>query len=79
MSQILSVDELKYYLIEKHSYALVKAIEKFRHFIMGKCTEVKVPLPAIKFLLSHAYLSGKLAHLQRFDNHDILIQSMDEI
>jgi hypothetical protein len=43
MIQSLSDIEMKYTLIEKHAYALVKAIEKFHHFILGKHTEIKVP------------------------------------
>jgi hypothetical protein len=38
MSHILYDDEVKYKFIEKNTYALVKAIEKFRHFILGKHT-----------------------------------------
>jgi hypothetical protein len=49
MSQSLSDDEFKYSFIEKHSFALVKVVEKFLHFILGKHTLVKVPLPAVKF------------------------------
>jgi hypothetical protein len=62
MSQILSDDEFKYSYIEKHVFSLVKAVEKFCHFILGKHTLVKVPFPAVKFFLSQTYLSGKLAH-----------------
>jgi hypothetical protein len=60
MSQSLSDDEFKYSYIEKHAFSLVKAIEKFHHFILGKHTQVKVPLPVVKFLLSQTYLSGNL-------------------
>jgi hypothetical protein len=49
MSQSLSDDEFKYYFIEKHAFALVKDVEKFHHFILGKHMLVKVPLPAVKF------------------------------
>jgi hypothetical protein len=52
MTQILSDDEFKYSYIEKHVFTLVKAVEKFLHFILGKHTLVKVPLPAVKFFLS---------------------------
>jgi hypothetical protein len=38
MSQSLSYDEFKYTLIVKHTFSLVKAIEKFQHFILGKHT-----------------------------------------
>jgi hypothetical protein len=62
MGQILSDDEFKYSYIEKHAFTLVKVVEKFRHFILGKHTLVKVPLPAVKFFLSQTYLSRKLAH-----------------
>jgi hypothetical protein len=60
MRQSLSDDEIKYSYIEKHAFSLVKAIEKFFHFILGKHTQVRVPLPAIKFLLSQTYLSENL-------------------
>jgi hypothetical protein len=36
MSHILSDDEIKYSYIEKNTFSLVKAIEKFLHFILGK-------------------------------------------
>jgi hypothetical protein len=36
MSQSLSDDEIKYSYIEKHFFSLVKTIEKFHHFILGK-------------------------------------------
>jgi hypothetical protein len=62
MSQSLSDDEMIYFYIEKHVFSLIKAIEKFRHFILGKHMQVKVPLPAVKFFLSQTYLSGRLAH-----------------
>jgi hypothetical protein len=52
MSQSLSDDEFKYSFIEKHDFSLVKAIENFFHFILGKNTLVKVPLPVVKLLLS---------------------------
>jgi hypothetical protein len=52
MSQSLSDDEFKYSFIEKHAFSLVKDVEKFLHFILGKHRLVKVPLPAIKFFLS---------------------------
>jgi hypothetical protein len=72
MSQSLSDDEFKYSFIEKHAFALVKAIEKFHHFILGKHTLVKVPLPTVNVLLSQTYLSGKLAHwLAKIHEHDL--------
>jgi hypothetical protein len=62
MSQILLDDEFKYSYIEKHYFSLIKSVEKFRHFILGKHTLIKVSLPVVKFFLSWTYLSGKLAH-----------------
>jgi hypothetical protein len=56
MSQSLSDDEFKYSYIEKYAFALVKAVEKFLYFILGKHTQIKVPFPVIKFLLSQTYL-----------------------
>ena len=80
MSQILSYDEFKYSYIEKHAFALVKAVENFRHFILGKHTLVKVPLPTVKFLLSQTYLSGKLAHLlAKIHEHDLTIMTSKTI
>jgi hypothetical protein len=52
MSQIFLDDEFKYSYIEKHAFTLVKAVENFCHFILGRHTLVKVPLPSIKFFLS---------------------------
>ena len=52
MNQILSDDEFKYSFIDKHAFALAKAIEKFCHFILGKHTLVKFPLPTVNFFLS---------------------------
>jgi hypothetical protein len=62
MSQILYDDEFKYYFSEKHAFSLVKAVEKFIHFILGKHMLVKVPLPTVKVFLSQTYLLGKLSH-----------------
>jgi hypothetical protein len=74
ISQSFTDDEFKYSFIEKHDFSLVKAIEKFHHYILGKHTLVKVPLPIVKFLLSQTYLSGKLAHwLAKIQEHDLNI------
>jgi hypothetical protein len=74
MSQSLSCDEFKYSFIERHTFSLVKVVEKFCHFILGKHTLVKVPLHVVKFLLSWTYLSGKLAHwLAKIQEHDLNI------
>jgi hypothetical protein len=62
MIQSLSDDEFKYNLIKKHTYALVKSIEEFFHFILDKHTQVKVSLSIVKLFLSQTHLSGNLAH-----------------
>jgi hypothetical protein len=51
MRQRFSNDDIKYSFIEKHVFALVKFVEKNFHFILGKHTLVKVPLPTVKFFL----------------------------
>jgi hypothetical protein len=80
MSQSLSDDEFKYSFIEKHAFSLVKVVEKFHHFILGKHTLVKVPLPAVKFFLSQTYLSGKLSHwLAKIQEHDLNIMTSTTI
>jgi hypothetical protein len=80
MSQILSDDEFKYSFIEKHAFSLVKVVEQFCHFILGKHTLVKVQLPVVKFLLSQTYLSGKLAHyLAKIQEHNLTIMTSKTI
>jgi hypothetical protein len=80
MSQILLDDELNYSYIEKHAFSLLKAMEKFLHFILGKHTLVKVPLHAVNFLLSQTYLSGKLSHwLAKIQKHDLIIMTSRKI
>jgi hypothetical protein len=80
MSQSLYDDEFKYTLIEKHTFSLVKSIEGFHHFILGKHTQVKFLLPAIKFLLSQTHLSGKLANwLTKIQEHDFTITTSNTI
>jgi hypothetical protein len=80
MSQILSDDEFKYSYIEKHAFTFVKVVEKFCHFILGKNTQVKVPLPVVKFFLSQTYISGKLTHwLAKIQEHDLTIMTLKTI
>jgi hypothetical protein len=76
----LSDDEFKYSFIEKIVFALVKAVEKFLHFILSKHTLVKFLLPTVKFFLSRTYLSGNLAHwLAKFHEHDLTIVTSNTI
>jgi hypothetical protein len=79
MIQSISDIEMKYTLIEKQVYALVKAIEKFHQFILGH-NEIKVPLSVVKFLLSQTLLSNKLAHwLTKIQEHDFTITTTNTI
>jgi hypothetical protein len=74
MSQSLSDDDFKYSFIEKHAFALVKVVERFCHFILGKHMLVKVPLPTANFLISQTYLLGKLSHwISKIQEHDLTI------
>jgi hypothetical protein len=73
---------MKYTLIKKHTYALVKAIEKFHRFILGKQTEIKVPFPVIFIFifLSQTLLLGKLAHwIINIQEHDFIITTTNTI
>jgi len=80
MSQSFPDSAVQYYLIEKNVYSLLKAIEKFRQYILGKHTIVKVPLPAVKFLLPQTYLSEKLANwLTKIQEHDLTIETINTI
>jgi hypothetical protein len=80
MSQSLSSDEFKYSFIEKHVFSLVKDIEKFVHYVLGKHMLVKVPLPAVKCFLSQTYLLGNLAHwLAKIHGHDLNIMNSTTI
>jgi hypothetical protein len=61
-------------------FSLVKVVEKFCHFILSKNTLVKLSLPVVKFFLSRAYLSGKLAHwLAKIQEHDLTIVTSNTI
>ena len=62
MSQNIIEYKMKYFIIKKHAFALVKAIKKFQHFILGNRTIVKVLIADVKFMLSQCQLSRKLAH-----------------
>jgi hypothetical protein len=74
MIQSLSDDEFKYTLIEKHTYVLVKDIEKFCHFILGKHTHVKVPLSTINFFfLKHVF--QEILHIGLIRYKNIILQS----
>jgi hypothetical protein len=80
MSQSLSDDECKYSFIEKHAFTLVKTVEKFHHFILGKHMLVKFSLLAVNFLLSQTYLSGKLSNwLVKIHEHDLTIVTSNTI
>jgi hypothetical protein len=80
MSQILLDDEFKYSFIEKNVFSLVKEVENFCHFILGKHMLVKVPLIDFKFFLSQTYLLGNIPHwLAKIQEHDLTIMTSTTI
>ncbi|KAH9296454.1 hypothetical protein KI387_040042, partial [Taxus chinensis] len=52
MSCPLKNHELKYSQLEKHAYAVVKAVKSFRFYILNSHTVVMVPGSAIKSILT---------------------------
>jgi hypothetical protein len=62
MIQSLSDDEFKYSFIEKHVFALVKVVEKFRHFMLGKHTLVK-SLYLLSGFYYHKLIFQKVLHI----------------
>jgi hypothetical protein len=68
MSQILLDDEFKYSYIEKHAFTLVKAVEIFCHFILGKHMLVKVPL--LKGCDLALHLAQHAEASEEIDEHD---------
>ena len=50
MSNGLQGVELNYPSIEKHAYAVFKAVKQFRPYILKNRTKVIVPYPAVRFL-----------------------------
>lgn len=79
MSQSLFDDKLKYSLIEKHAFSLIKAIENFGHFILGKHTGIKVPLHATNFLLSKCIYLESLHWLAEIKEYDFRITTSNTI
>jgi hypothetical protein len=80
MIQSLLDDELKYTLIEKHTFSLVKYIGKFRHFILGKKMQVRVPFPAMTYFLTQTHISRKISHwLAKIHEHDLMITTTKTI
>jgi len=77
MSCPLKNAELKYSNLDKQYFALIKAVKKFRHYILRRKLYAIVPDSAIKTLLMQNELGerrGKwMAILQEFD---LEIQSM---
>jgi hypothetical protein len=80
MSQSLSEDEFKYTLIKNIHFLLLNLLRNFVISFLAKHTQVKVPLHAVKFLLSQTHLSGKLAHwLAKIQEHDFTITTSNTI
>ncbi|KAH9291440.1 hypothetical protein KI387_043371, partial [Taxus chinensis] len=71
MSCPLKKHELKYNQLEKHAYAVVKAVKKFRFYILNSHTVVMVPGSAIKSILTQQDPGAKrgnwIAKTQEYD------------
>jgi hypothetical protein len=70
-SKILRDVELKYDILEKHAYAMVKSINDFRTYVLHSKIITYVPTSAIKDILFQPDSDGKrgrwLAKIQEFD------------
>jgi len=71
MSTLLKDAELRYSNVEKKAYALVKAVKKFRHYILRSQAITIIPDVVVKVLLMQSELGerrGKwVTILQEFD------------
>ncbi|KAH9309133.1 hypothetical protein KI387_037044, partial [Taxus chinensis] len=71
MSCPLKNHELKYNQLEKHAYAVVKAVKSFRFYILNSHTVVMVPGSAIKSILTQQDPEAKrgiwIANTQEYD------------
>jgi hypothetical protein len=76
----LSNDELKYSLNEKHTFSLLKGIEKNCLLILGKHNELKLHLLAVNFMLSQTHLSRKITHwLAKLQEYNFTISTSNTI
>jgi len=69
MSQSFTKYEFKHSLIKKKALSLMIALRKFRHYVLGKHTIVKVSLPVVKYLTSQTFLQEKMANWLTISKH----------
>lgn len=71
MSSPFKSAEVRYSALEKHAFALVRAVKKFRHYILRSKIYAIIPDQAVKSLLMQSELGehqGKwMQILQEFD------------
>jgi len=74
LSKKLNRHELNYAVHEKETLAVIHAIEKMRHFLIGTHTEVITDHQSIRYLLSQASLSRRQARwLAKIQDLDLTI------
>ncbi|KAH9294676.1 hypothetical protein KI387_038264, partial [Taxus chinensis] len=71
MSSPLKPHELKMTQLEKHAFAVVKAVKNFRYYILNSHTVVLVPDTAVKSILTQQELGSLrgnwIAKVQEYD------------
>ena len=60
-NKVLRDAPLKYNIMEKHAYALIKALKEFRVYILHSHTIAYVPSSAIKEILTQSKPEGRIA------------------
>jgi len=70
-SKILRDAELKYFILEKQSYAMVKSLKAFRTYVLHSKIIAYVPTSSVKHILVQPDSNGRrgrwLAKIQEFD------------
>jgi hypothetical protein len=71
MSTNLQGTKLNYHAIDKHAYAIYKAVKHFRSYILKNHTKVIVPHPAIRSLFTRQDMAERIGNwmevVQEFD------------
>lgn len=74
-SKSLQVAELKYEIMEKLAYALVKAIKGFRPYLVNARVVSYVPLACVKDIISHSKVTSKRCRcINRIHEFDLEIK-----
>jgi hypothetical protein len=56
----LSVSEQNYNMIEREGIAMVYALQKFKHYLMGKHFKMFIDHSALKYLVNKPVLGGRI-------------------